>query len=136
MLEYLPTLNAILNSTCAVLLLIGRNHIKKNDRAAHRKTMIAAFTVSVLFLISYLTYHYFHGTTRFAHEGMIRTVYFIILTSHTFLAALLAPMVLITLRRGLKEKYTLHKKIAKWTYPVWLYVSVTGVTVYLMLYHM
>ncbi len=136
MLDYLPTLNAILNSTCTVLLLIGRSYIKRNDRITHKKIMIAAFTVSVLFLISYLTYHAFHGTTHFAHEGLIRIVYFVILTSHTILAAVLAPMVLITLRRGLKEKFALHKKLAKWTYPIWLYVSVTGVIVYVMLYHM
>ncbi|TAK62429.1 MAG: DUF420 domain-containing protein [Bacteroidetes bacterium] len=136
MLDFLPTLNAILNSTSAILLLIGRSYIKKYDRATHKKYMLAAFTVSTLFLISYLTYHYFHGTTRFQHEGFIRALYFIILTSHTILAAVLAPMVIITLLRGLKEKFTLHKKIAKWTYPIWLYVSVTGVIVYLMLYHL
>ena len=136
-LAFLPTLNAILNSTSAILLLVGRNYIKKGNRIAHKQIMIAAFTVSSIFLVSYITYHSYHGTTAFGHEGMlIRPIYFIILTSHTILAAALAPMVIITLRRGLKEKFTLHKKLARWTYPIWLYVSVTGVVVYLMLYQM
>jgi len=136
MLDFLPTLNALLNSTSAVLLLIGRSHIKKNNRAEHKKIMIAAFCVSLAFLVSYIIYHAYHGTTHFAHEGLVRTIYFLILTTHTILAAVLAPMVIITLRRGLKEKFSLHKKIARWTYPIWLYVSVTGVIVYLMLYHL
>ena len=136
MLDFLPTLNAILNSTSAILLLFGRYFIKQQNREAHKKLMISAFTVSVLFLISYLTYHFFHGSTKFQGEGMIRTIYFVILTSHTILAAVLPPMAIITLRRGVKEKFALHKKIARWTYPIWLYVSVTGVVIYLMLYHL
>ncbi len=136
MLDFLPTLNAILNSTSAVFLLLGFYFIKQKKREAHKKSMLGAFTVSVLFLISYLTFHFFHGSTKFQGEGLIRTVYFIILTSHTILAAALAPMVIVTLRRGLKEKFALHKKLARWTYPIWLYVSVTGVVIYLMLYQM
>ncbi|MBI5217153.1 MAG: DUF420 domain-containing protein [Ignavibacteriae bacterium] len=133
-MDFLPTLNALLNSTSAILLLAGRYFIKQNNRDAHKKLMLGAFSVSVLFLISYLTYHFFHGSTKFQGEGIIRTVYFIILISHTILAAVLAPMVIFTLRRGLKQKFALHKKLARWTYPIWLYVSVTGVVIYLMLY--
>jgi uncharacterized membrane protein YozB (DUF420 family) len=96
--------------------------------------MISAFTVSVIFLISYLTYHAYHGTTRFMGEGWIRPLYFTILISHTILAACIAPMAVISLRLGLKGKFEKHAKIARWTYPIWVYVSVTGVVVYLMLY--
>ena len=98
--------------------------------------MIAAVTASVLFLISYITYHAYHGTTRFEGEGLIRPVYFTILTTHTILAVAIVPLVMITLRRGLKEQFDRHVRIARWTYPIWLYVSVTGVIVYLMLYHL
>ena len=98
--------------------------------------MIGAFSVSILFLISYLTYHYHHGTTRFMGEGLIRPVYFTLLTSHTILAAAIVPLAIITLRRGLRDQIERHVKIARWTYPVWLYVSVTGVIVYVMLYHL
>ena len=96
--------------------------------------MIGTFSVSIVFLISYLTYHYYHGTTRFPGEGWIRPVYFSILVSHTILAAAIVPLAIITLRRGLSDRIPLHRKIARWTYPIWLYVSVTGVIVYLMLY--
>ena len=136
MIDFLPTLNAILNSTSAILLLSGRRAIRRGDRALHRKIMISAFTVSVLFLISYLTYHAFHLTTHFQGEGWIRPVYFTLLTSHTICAAVIVPLVIITLRRGLAEKFPAHRAIARWTYPLWLYVSVTGVIVYLMLYHL
>ena len=98
--------------------------------------MIAAFAVSALFLISYLTYHAYHGTTKFLGEGWIRPVYFTILTSHTILAAAIVPLAIITLRRGLRDEIDKHVKLARWTYPIWLYVSVTGVIVYLMLYHL
>ncbi len=98
--------------------------------------MIATFVVSIAFLISYLTYHSYHGTTRFMGEGWIRPVYFTILTSHTILAVLVVPLAIITLRRGLRDLIEQHVKIARWTYPIWLYVSVTGVVVYLMLYHL
>jgi len=135
-LSDLPTLNAFLNGTAAVLLLVGRNYIRRGERQKHRKCMIGAFSVSSLFLISYLFYHYNHGSQPFLGSGWIRPVYFTILISHTILAAAVVPMVLLTLRRGLKSEFSRHKKIARWTYPVWLYVSVTGVIIYLMLYQL
>ena len=135
MTEALPTLNACLNSTSALLLLLGRYAIARGDRRLHKRSMIGAVTVSVLFLVSYLTYHAIHGSTAFTGTGAVRSVYFAILISHTILAATIVPMVIITLRRGLAEKYPIHKKIARWTFPIWLYVSVTGVIVYFMLYH-
>ena len=134
MLEFLPTLNAFLNATSALLLIIGRKYIKAGDRQTHKKFMISAFTVSIIFLISYLVYHYFHGTTTFKGEGIARYVYFTILISHTILAASVPVLAIITLNRGLKNRIDKHRVIAKWTYPIWLYVSVTGVIVYLMLY--
>ncbi len=130
----LPILNASLNATCAILLLTGRSYIRKGNRVVHKRYMIAAFTVSVIFLISYLTYHYFHGVTIFHGPDWARILYLSILGSHTILAIVIVPLVLITLTRGLKEKIVLHRKIARWTYPIWLYVSVTGVVVYFMLY--
>ena len=133
-IDNLPTLNAALNFTSAVLLVAGRYNIKRGNRAAHKKLMIAAFSVSILFLISYLTFHYFHGSTKFQGTGFIRPVYFSILISHTILAATVPVLAIITLRRGLNSRFDIHAKIAKWTYPIWLYVSVTGVVVYLMLY--
>jgi len=98
--------------------------------------MIAAVTTSVLFLISYLTYHYYHGVTRFAGTGISRPIYFFILTTHTFLAAVIVPFVAVTLTRGLKGQFVRHRKVARWTFPMWLYVSITGVVVYVMLYHL
>ena len=136
MIDVLPTINAILNSTSAILLVTGHHYIKQGKTATHKKCMIGALSVSFLFLISYLTYHYFHGTTHFPGEGWIRPVYFTILTSHTILAAAIVPLAIITLRRGLKGTYDKHKRIARWTYPIWLYVSVTGVVIYLMLYQL
>jgi uncharacterized membrane protein YozB (DUF420 family) len=136
MIEFLPTINALLNSTSALLLITGHRFIKKGNKHAHKKCMLATFTVSILFLISYLTYHSFHGTTRFVGEGWIRHVYFTILTSHTILATVIVPMAIMTLRRGLKENIEKHRQIARWTYPIWLYVSISGVIIYLMLYHL
>ena len=136
MIDILPTVNALLNSTSAILLFVGHRFIKNGNKQAHKKCMIGAFTVSLLFLISYLTYHSYHGTTHFPGEGWIRLVYFTILTSHTILAVAIVPLSIITLRRGLKDLIEKHVKIARWTYPIWLYVSVTGVIIYLMLYHL
>ncbi len=135
MIESLPGVNAILNSTSAILLLTGYFFIRRGNREAHKRCMIATFTVSVLFLISYITYHAYHGTTHFSGEGWVRPVYFTILGTHTILAALIVPLSIITLRRGLRNAIPRHKAIARWTLPIWLYVSVTGVVVYLMLYH-
>lgn len=134
-LEDLPTLNAILNTTSVIFLVTGYLFIRKNRVIPHHFCMISAFTASMLFLASYLTYHLQVGTTRFEGEGLVREVYFLILGSHTILAILVAPMALITLFRALRGKFPLHKEIARWTLPIWLYVSATGVVVYLMLYH-
>lgn len=130
----LPIVNASLNATCAILLFTGRSYIRKGNRIAHKRCMISAFTVSVIFLISYLTYHAYHGVTIFHGPDWARILYLSILGSHTILAMVIVPLVIITLTRGLQEKFVLHRKIAKWTYPIWLYVSVTGVVVYVMLY--
>jgi uncharacterized membrane protein YozB (DUF420 family) len=132
----LPTVNAILNATSAVLITVGFVLIRRKRIGAHRACMIGAFCVSSLFLISYLTYHYYHGSTKFTGQGWIRPVYFSLLISHTTLAATIVPLVLITLYRALRERFDRHKRIARWTFPIWLYVSVTGVIVYLMLYQL
>jgi uncharacterized membrane protein YozB (DUF420 family) len=133
-LHDLPALNAVLNGTAAVLLVIAFVLIRKGRRDAHKKVMIGAFCVSVAFLISYLTYHFQVGTTRYPHTGTVRTLYFAILGTHTVLAAAVPFLAVISLRRGLRGSFLAHRKIAKWTLPIWLYVSVTGVVVYLMLY--
>lgn len=130
----LPALNAFLNGTAAVLLSIGFLFIKQGRREAHQRTMVAAFGVSVLFLLSYLVYHAQVGSVRYPHTGMLRTVYLTILATHTVLAATVPFLAVITLRRARKGLFARHKKIARWTLPIWLYVSVTGVVVYLMLY--
>lgn len=132
----LPTLNAFLNATSAVLLVTGYRFIRQRNLRAHRACMLTAFTVSVLFLLSYLTYHYQAGTTRFSGQGWVRLVYFAILISHTALAMLVPFLAVITLFRAVKEQFLRHRRIARWTLPIWLYVSVTGVVVYLMLYHL
>jgi uncharacterized membrane protein YozB (DUF420 family) len=132
----LPALNAMLNATSAVLLLIGYGLIRRGRIQAHRRVMIAAFSVSVLFLISYLIYHYQVGSVYFQGTGAIRAVYLTILLTHTTLAALVPFLAVITLRRGLIKRYESHRRIARWTLPIWLYVSVTGVIVYWMLYQM
>jgi len=130
----LPHLNAILNSTSALLLLSGFGFIRRGNVRAHRTCQIAAVVTSSLFLISYLTYHYYHGATRFTGQGMVRPVYFVILLTHTILAVVIVPLILITLYRAARGDFERHRRIARWTLPLWLYVSVTGVIVYLMLY--
>jgi putative membrane protein len=132
----LPTLNAILNSISAVLLVIGFIFIRNKNIKAHRACMIGAFATSTLFLISYLIYHYNHGATSFSGVGISRLIYFTVLITHTILAAAIVPMVFITFSRALRERFDAHRKIARWTLPLWLYVSVTGVFVYVMLYHL
>jgi uncharacterized membrane protein YozB (DUF420 family) len=132
----LPTLNAILNLTSAVLLTAGGYFIKKRRIDAHRRCMIAALFVSVAFLASYLIYHYEVGSVPFAGQGWIRPVYFFILITHIILAIVILPMVLRTAYLGIRARYDKHVPIARWTFPLWLYVSVTGVMVYLMLYQM
>ena len=132
----LPALNAALNATAAVLLVIGYVLIRQRRLRAHRAVMLAAFGMSTLFLISYVVYHANVGSRPFTGQGPIRAVYFTILISHIILAAAIVPMALITLTRGLRERFDRHVPIARWTLPIWLYVSVTGVIVYLMLYQM
>jgi uncharacterized membrane protein YozB (DUF420 family) len=132
----LPALNATLNATSAVLLTTGWLLIRRGRIAQHRAVMIAAVCTSALFLISYLTYHAQVGSVRFTKQGPIRAVYFTILVTHTILAAAIVPLVLVTLTRGLRARYERHRAIARWTMPLWLYVSVTGVIVYLMLYQL
>lgn len=132
----LPTLNAILNGTAAVLLVWGYKLIRAGRKRTHRNVMIAAFAVSTLFLISYLIYHAQAGTVRFQKTGPIRTVYLTILLTHTVLAAAVPFLAVITLVRGLRARFDKHRRIARWTLPIWLYVSVTGVVVYWMLYHL
>jgi uncharacterized membrane protein YozB (DUF420 family) len=134
-IPYLPHLNAILNSTSALLLLAGFRFIRLGRIRAHRNCQVTAVVTSTLFLISYLTYHYYHGATRFAGQGLVRPLYFTILTSHTILAVVIVPLILITLYRAARGDFIRHRRIARWTLPLWLYVSVTGVIVYLMLYH-
>jgi len=134
-IRLLPTLNAILNATSAILILAGFLFIRQKRINAHRACMIAAVCSSILFLISYLIYHYHHGATRFPGTGWIKPLYFTILITHTILAAVIVPFVIVTLARALRGQFARHLRIARWTFPMWLYVSITGVVVYLMLYH-
>ena len=131
----LPALNAVLNTASAVLMVSGHRFMHKGRIAAHRACMIAAVCSSGLFLISYLYYHAHAGVIRFQGTGLIRPIYFSILTSHTILALLTLPLVLITLYLGLRGRFDKHRPIARWTYPLWLYVSITGVLIYFMVYH-
>jgi uncharacterized membrane protein YozB (DUF420 family) len=132
----LPALNAALNTTAALLLLWGYSLIRRRNFEAHKKVMLAAFATSVLFLVSYLVYHYNAGSVKFQKTGPIRTVYFTILLTHTILAAAVAPMAAMTLYRAWTNQLQLHRKLARITLPIWLYVSVTGVAVYWMLYRL
>jgi uncharacterized membrane protein YozB (DUF420 family) len=138
MISLLPTVNATLNAISAVLLVWAYVLIRNKRVAQHRRVMLTAFATSCLFLVCYLVYHTLIGGSKpFGHEGtVVRTVYFAILIPHTILAALVPVLAIITLRRGLAGKYDRHRKIARWTLPIWLFVSVTGVVVYLMLYHL
>ena len=136
MTEYLPTVNAALNATAAILLVWGYTLIRRRRIEKHRKVMLAAFVTSCLFLVCYLVYHAQVGSVRFQKTGLLRTLYLSILLTHTVLAATVPVLAIITLRRGLAAKYDPHRRIARWTLPIWLYVSVTGVVVYAMLYHL
>jgi uncharacterized membrane protein YozB (DUF420 family) len=131
-----PVIDASLNGTSAVLLLVGRGFIKRRRMAAHRAVMLAALASSSIFLACYLYYHWHVGSVHFQGQGWSRPVYFSILISHTILAAAIVPMIMITLSRALRERFDRHRAIARWTYPLWMYVSVTGVVVYFMLYHL
>ncbi|MCS7264738.1 MAG: DUF420 domain-containing protein [Armatimonadetes bacterium] len=131
----LPTVNALLNGTSACLLILGYAFIRKGKIDAHRACMLAAIVTSALFLVSYLIYHSQVGATKFTGTGWVRPVYFTILISHTVLAAVIVPMALITIYRAFRNEFQRHRKIARWTFPLWLYVSATGVLIYFMLYH-
>ena len=130
----LPGVMAVLNGTAAVLLLIAYALIRKRNVDAHKRIMLTAFTVSVAFLLCYLLYHWQVGAVYYQKTGLIRAVYLTILSTHTVLAAAVPVLAIITLRRGLRMDVTRHRAIARWALPIWLYVSVTGVVVYLMLY--
>jgi uncharacterized membrane protein YozB (DUF420 family) len=132
----LPLVNASLNATSAVLLTTGYILIRRGDVRRHKAAMIAACVISTLFLISYVIYHANAGSKPFPRHGPIRAVYFTILVTHVILAAAIVPLALVTLVRGLRARFDAHVRIARWTLPIWLYVSVTGVIVYLMLYRM
>ena len=136
MISALPSINAFLNGTAAVLLVWGYTLIRRKRIETHRKVMTAAFLTSCLFLVCYLVYHAQVGSKHFEHTGAIRTVYLSILGTHTILAAAVPVLAIITLRRGLAGRYDRHRRLARWTLPIWLYVSVTGVVVYVMLYHL
>jgi putative membrane protein len=127
-------LNASLNGISGVLLACGYGAIRRGKIAVHKRFMISAFVVSSVFLVSYLLYHYRVGHVAFQGQGWIRPVYFVLLTSHTILAIVIVPLILITLRRALLERFDKHRIIARWTLPLWFYVCVTGVIVYLMVY--
>ena len=134
--NWLPTLNAVLNSLSFVLLMMGYRFIRQGDQERHKKTMLAAVTTSALFLTSYLIYHWQVGSVKFAGEGLVRTLYFLILIPHVVLAAAMVPFILSLLYRAFRGEFLQHKRLAKPTLAVWLYVSITGVLVYLMLYHL
>jgi uncharacterized membrane protein YozB (DUF420 family) len=132
----LPALNASLNASATLCLLAGYFFIRRGHRTAHKRCMLAALTISALFLVSYVTYHYNAGSRPFPGQGVVRFVYFSILIPHVLLAATVLPLALWTTARGLRAEYDRHVRVARWTLPIWLYVSVTGVLVYLMLYQM
>jgi len=132
--SYLPHLNACLNGTSAILLFSGYSFIRAGNVSAHRACQISALIVSSLFLTSYLVYHYHHGTTRFLGTGLARPIYFTILTTHTILAIVIVPLIALTFYRAFRGDFVRHRRIARITLPLWLYVSITGVIVYLMLY--
>ncbi|OGL58136.1 MAG: hypothetical protein A3I72_10825 [Candidatus Tectomicrobia bacterium RIFCSPLOWO2_02_FULL_70_19] len=130
----LPTLNAALNALAAILLIAGYLEIRALRVRRHRALMLAAFAVSILFLVSYLVYHYHVGSVRFTGQGWIRPVYFAVLISHTLLAAAVPVLAVLTLRLAWRGEFARHRRLARWTFPIWLYVSVTGVVVYVLLY--
>jgi uncharacterized membrane protein YozB (DUF420 family) len=133
----MPAINATLNCASAILLLAGYVCIKNQKRTAHAACMISALVTSSLFLISYLTYHFvYHGLTRFAGPHAAKMVYLTILLTHTILAAVIVPLIILTVLRAARRDFVRHKRIARWTFPLWLYVSITGVVIYVMLYVM
>lgn len=132
----LPSVNAALNATSALLVTAGYVAVRSGKIGLHKGLMLSALGVSLAFLISYLYYHYYKGSTGFSGPSSVRPIYFTILISHTILAALVAPLALITAYLGIRDRLQKHVRLARWTLPIWLYVSVTGVVVYWMLYHL
>ena len=130
----LPAVNASLNALSGVLLLIGYGLMRARRIEQHRRVMLVAFTTSSVFLICYLVYHAQVGSVRFTRQGFVRPLYYTILVTHVTLAAAVVPLAIVTLTRGLKGRYPQHRRLARWTFPIWLYVSVTGVLVYVLLY--
>ena len=130
----LPAVNACLNSLSALFLTAGFIFIRRKNIPAHRNCMISAFVTSTVFLFCYLVYHAYAGRTTFKDPAWFRPIYLTILLTHTVLAVVIVPLILMTLSRALKQRFELHKKIARWTWPIWMYVSVTGVVIYLLLY--
>jgi putative membrane protein len=137
----LPPVNAALNALSAILLGLGHHFIRQRNVEAHRRCMVSAFVTSVLFLVCYITYHTYlayvlhKGPTTFREPAGFRPIYLFILITHTILALVVVPLAIVTLRRGLQGRFEAHRKIARWTWPVWMYVSVTGVIIYVLLYH-
>jgi uncharacterized membrane protein YozB (DUF420 family) len=136
MISRLASVDAMLNAASAVFLALGFLFVRTKNIRAHKTCMLSAAATSTVFLACYLTYHYFHGTTRFRGQGAVRSFYFALLGSHTVLAAVIVPLVVVTLYRAWRQRFPEHKRIARRTLPLWLYVSVTGVLVYWMLYHL
>ncbi len=132
----LPLINAILNGTSAVLISVGLWAIKQQRRTLHMRLMLAAFASSALFLVNYIYYHFSHGDTRFTGQGVVRPIYFSVLISHVLLSVVTFPMILTSLYLGLSNRLVTHRRVSKWTWAGWMYVSVTGVTIYLMLHVM
>ena len=132
----LPALNAVLNATSAILLSAGYRFIRRRQITAHKRCMLAACATSALFLMSYLTYHYYVGSMPYRGQGWVRPLYFTILISHTALAATIVPLAIMTLFRAWKADFRKHARLARWTWPIWMYVSVTGVIIYVMLYQL
>jgi len=130
---FLPALNAACNALTTILIILGLQAIGRGDREAHRRRMLSAFATSSLFLIGYIVYHALHGETRFPGQGVVRPIYFFILISHIVLSAVALPMILTTFWFALSNQFVRHVKLARWTYPIWLYVSITGVVVFFML---
>ena len=132
-LGFMPTVNASLNATAAVLLVLGFGAIRSGRRNLHKRLMVSAFVASAVFLVGYVIYHYAHGDTQYTGEGAMRTVYFTVLITHVLLSIVMLPMILTTFYLAAKERFRSHRKLARWTLPIWLYVSVTGVAIYFML---
>jgi putative membrane protein len=130
---YLPSANAVFNSLSALCLICGYVNVRRGKRVVHMRFMLSATVFSTLFLLSYITYHYFHGDTKFAGQGWIRPVYFFILITHIVLSTVALPLILATLWYALGSQFRFHRRVARWTFPIWLYVSVTGVIVYFVL---